>query len=57
MFAAKRQDMGEVEFLLGKVAFERGEDAKAREHFLVANAKSAGRAFEGKDERYKRLID
>lgn len=57
MFAAKRQDMGEVEFLLGKVAFERGERAKAREHFLVANAKSEGRAFEGKDERYKWLID
>jgi len=57
MFAAKRQDMGEVEFLVGKVAFERGELGKAKEQFLIANAKSEGRAFEGKDERYRRLID
>jgi hypothetical protein len=57
MFAAKRQDMGEVEFLVGKVAFERGDLGKAKEQFLIANAKSEGRAFESKDERYRRLID
>jgi hypothetical protein len=57
MFASKRQDMGEVEFLVGKVAFERGELEKAKEQFLIANRKSEGRAFNGKDERYERLID
>lgn len=57
IFAAKRHDMGEVEFLLGKVAFARGEMQEAKQHFLIANAKSEGRAFVGKDERYKLLID
>ncbi|QUD88690.1 hypothetical protein [Phenylobacterium montanum] len=56
LFAAKRHDMGEVEFLIGKVAFERGEIERAREQFLIAHTKSEGRAFAGKDERYKRLI-
>lgn len=55
-FAAKRQDMGEVEFLVGKVAFERGALEEAREQFLLAHAKSGGRAFKGKDERYRQLI-
>ncbi|MFL6756679.1 MAG: hypothetical protein ACJ8EG_03800 [Sphingomicrobium sp.] len=55
-FATVRHDMGEVEFLQGKVAFERGDHATARECFKVANAKSEGRAFEGEDERYRRLI-
>lgn len=57
MFAIKRHDMGEVEFLLGKVAFERGDMKKAREYFVVANIKSEGRAFEAKDERYRQLIN
>lgn len=57
MFAAKRHDMGEVEFLVGKVAFERGDIRKAKEQFTIANAKSEGRAFEAKDERYRLLID
>ncbi|MBI5939072.1 MAG: hypothetical protein HY859_01465 [Caulobacterales bacterium] len=56
VFAAKRHDMGEVEFLIGKVAFERGQTEKAKEQFRIANAKSEGRAFEGKDKRYKLLI-
>ena len=55
-FARVRQDMGEVEFLIGKVAFERGEHEIARENFLIANAKSEGRAFEGKDKKYRELI-
>ena len=55
-FAKVRQDMGEAEFLVGKVAFERGEYEAARESFFVANAKSEGRAFEGEDEKYRRLI-
>jgi hypothetical protein len=57
MFAVKRHDMGEVEFLLGKVAFERGDLKKAKEHFIIANIKSEGRAFEAKDERYRRLVN
>ena len=57
MFAAKRQDMGEVEFLVSKVAFERGDLRKAKEQFIIANAKSEGRAFEAKDKRYRLLID
>lgn len=56
MFAAKRQDMGEVEFLVGKVAFERGDLEKAREQFQIADTKSEGRAFENKDKRYRQLI-
>ena len=55
-FALKRHDMGEVEFLVGKVAFERGELDKARSQFLIANVKSEGRIFEDADERYVRLI-
>lgn len=57
MFAAKRQDLGEVEFLVGRVAFERGDLRKAKEQFIIANAKSEGRIFEGEDERYWQLID
>jgi hypothetical protein len=55
-FAEKRQDRGEVEFLVGKVAFERGEIEMAREKFFVANIKSKGRIFEGQDKKYKELI-
>lgn len=56
-FADVRQDIGEAEFLIGKVAFERGEMEKAKSHFLIANYKSEGRIFEAKDAHYKRLID
>ena len=55
-FAKVRQDMGEVEFLVGKVAFERGEYESARANFIVANDKSEGRAFENEDEKYRDLI-
>lgn len=55
-FAQKRHDLGEVEFLIGKVAFERGELEVARQNFLVAKAKSRGRIFQGKDSKYKQLI-
>lgn len=57
MFAIKRHDLGEVEFLLGRVAFGRGNLKLAREHFTIANIKSEGRLFEDEDERYKLLID
>lgn len=55
-FAEKRQDRGEVEFLVGKVAFERGELEAAKESFLISNAKSKGRIFEGEDKKYAQLI-
>lgn len=55
-FAQKRQDRGEVEFLIGKVAFERGELEAARENFLVSNLKSKGRIFEGENVKYRQLI-
>jgi hypothetical protein len=55
-FAQKRQDRGEVEFLVGKVAFERGDLAAAREWFMISNAKSEGRIFEGEDRKYAQLI-
>lgn len=57
MFAAKRHDLGEVEFLVGKVAFARGEMDKAKELFRIANTKSEGRIFEAKDAEYRRLLD
>jgi hypothetical protein len=52
-FERVRQDMGEVEFLVGKVAFERREFDRAKQSFLIANAKSEGRAFEGEDPKYR----
>jgi hypothetical protein len=55
-FAEKRQDMGEVELLVGKVAFERGDFELAREKLLIADAKSEGRAFESEDKKYRALI-
>ena len=55
-FAEKRQDRGEVEFLVGKVAYERGEFEIARENFLIANTKSRGRIFRSQDKKYGLLI-
>ncbi len=55
-FKSVRHDMGEIEFLQGKVSFERGDLEAARAHFTTANAKSEGRAFEGEDERYRQLV-
>jgi hypothetical protein len=55
-FSKVRQDMGEVEFLIGKVAFERGDYESAKRNFVVANIKSEGRSFHGKDPKYKNLI-
>jgi hypothetical protein len=46
-----------LSFWWEKVAFERGQLEMAKEQFLIANAKSEGRAFKGKDERYRRLIN
>ncbi len=51
-----RQDIGEAEFLVGKVAFERGDVATARELFVIADSKSLGRVFHGEDSKYRKLI-
>ena len=55
-FAKVRQDMGEVEFLVGKVAFERGDFATAKKNFVVANVKSEGRSFQDEDPKYRELL-
>ena len=51
-----RQDLGEAEFLVGKVAFERGEMQVAAENFKIANEKSNGRIFRGENQKYKAVI-
>ena len=52
----RRQDLGEAEFLVGKVAFERGDTEVAAANLLVANRKSNGRIFRGEDPKYKSII-
>lgn len=54
-FREKRQDRGEVEFLIGRVAFERGDMDVAKENLLLAKKKSRGRIFEGEDPKYQAL--
>lgn len=56
IFSEKRQNRGEAEFLLGKVAFERSDFELARKNFLVANRKSRGRIFKGENPKYQDLI-
>lgn len=51
-----RADIGEAEFLVGKVAFERGDMETAREQFVIANKKSRGKAFHGEDPKYKAIV-
>ena len=55
-FIEKRKDMGEVELLQGKVAYERGEIEAAKLFFKAANKKSRGRAFQDEDAKYKALL-
>ena len=50
------QDLGEAEFLLGKVAYERGDPEAAKSNFLLAKKKSHGRIFLGEDKKYEALI-
>lgn len=52
-----RNVMGEGEFLIGKVAFERKDLDSARKYFRIACEKSNGRAFEGEDPVFKRLAE
>ncbi|MGF6927411.1 tetratricopeptide (TPR) repeat protein [Chitinophaga sp. W2I13] len=47
-----RADDGECEFVLGKARFENGDMKGAEEYFTTAMHKSAGRVFEGVDEKY-----
>ena len=55
-FKEKRQDIGEVEFLIGKVAYEDGKLDLALEQFKEAKRKSRGRAFTGEDPKYAALL-
>ena len=55
-FKEKRQDRGEVEFLIGKVAYEDGKLETATEQFREANRKSKGRIFSGEDPKYAALL-
>jgi hypothetical protein len=55
-FREKRQDRGEVEFLIGKVAYEAGMLDVARERFQEANLKSRGRIFSSEDPKYAALL-
>jgi len=52
----QRQDLGEAEFLVGKVAFERGDMEVARNQLRIADEKSRGRIFLGEDPKYKASI-
>ena len=56
LFIEKRNDSGEVEYLIGKVAFECGETETAKQNFVIANKKSKGRIFQGEDAKYRALI-
>src|SRR5262249_49877686 len=55
-FKEKRHDMGKVEFLIGKVAYEAGKLDMATEQFREAHRKSEGRIFSGKDPKYSALL-
>ena len=55
-FSAARHESGEVEFLVGKVAYERGELEKAKDWLRRADAKSEGRMFHGEDRKYIQLL-
>lgn len=48
----ERADDGEREFVLGKACFENGDIKGAETHFTTAMHKSAGRIFQGVDEKY-----
>jgi len=54
-FSAIRHDVGEAEFLIGKVAFLRGDTETAKINFQIANKKSKGKIFQGEDTRFKAL--
>ena len=55
-FREKRQDRGEAEFLVAKVAYEQGFLDEAREFLAVAARKSNGRILHGEDSKYRALL-
>jgi hypothetical protein len=55
-FSVVREDTGEIEFLVGKVAFECGDLVQAKDQFNVAHRKSRGRAFKAEDPKYLSLL-
>lgn len=55
-FSEKRHQLGEVEFLLGKVHFARGEFNECKPLFLEANKKSRGKVFQGENPEYLKLL-
>ncbi|MED3897463.1 hypothetical protein P4797_21060 [Priestia aryabhattai] len=52
----KRFDDGEKEFISGVIYYELGSLLLAKEFFDIANRKSEGRLFEGKDTKYIKLL-
>lgn len=54
-FSVIRNDVGEAEFLIGKIAFMRGDMDMAKSYFQSANKKSKGKIFQGEDPRFKAL--
>ncbi|GGA28691.1 hypothetical protein [Psychrobacillus lasiicapitis] len=51
-----RGDKGERELWAGKVAYELGDLAKAKEYLDTANKKSRGRDFGEEDEKYLKFL-
>jgi len=56
IFSEIRNDVGEVEFLLGKIAYLKENFKKSKDYFLIANTKSKGKIFQGEDPLYKKLL-
>lgn len=55
-FIEKRHDSAEVELLVGKVAYERGDMELARQQLSIAYQKSEGRIFEGQHPKYLSIV-
>ncbi len=49
-------DLGESEFLIGMVAYFENDMKTAKEYFLIANKKSRGKFFQGKNPEYKKQL-
>ncbi|MCB2355764.1 hypothetical protein [Clostridium estertheticum] len=51
-----RVDDGDREFIAGKLAYEQGDLDVAKELFIIANIKSEGHLFKGKDGKTYRYL-
>lgn len=52
-----RVDDGDREFIAGRLAYEQGELEVAKELFIIANIKSEGELFKGKEnKKYRELL-